>query len=237
MKLPNKITPDNLIDTVVEIRYMLNVPFELVLGTFYTVLNDNFEYVPTSVPLSNSQNQINGLIIGAKPLWMANENFKIQITENSIIFNTINQYQGWNIYFEMIKNVLQKLMSVPAIHSFNRVGIRYICKYDSISLFTKLKGKVTLFSDDFEMDNATLRFEYFQSEKRIIVNLSNNIKIEHNSSDDFYSLVDIDVISVLPNSTDIQLIHKTIDETHAKEKEIFFGLFHEDFIKTLNPEY
>ena len=53
MKIPRKITPDRISDSIVEIRYNTNIPFEALIGIFYQAVKDTFRY--TNRPLGRQQ--------------------------------------------------------------------------------------------------------------------------------------------------------------------------------------
>ncbi len=58
------------------------------------------------------------------------------------------------------------------------------------------------------------------------------------SKADFISIIDIDVIKDFsPIESSKNVILNKIDNAHTIEKEIFFTLLKNDFLKTLNPEY
>ena len=53
-EFPKKLTPDNLKDTLVEIRFLSGIPQELILGSALSVLSPlGFKYVLASTPNSN----------------------------------------------------------------------------------------------------------------------------------------------------------------------------------------
>ena len=42
---PTKITPDRIKSAIVELKYSSKLPFEVVIGLFYKVLDDTYTYV------------------------------------------------------------------------------------------------------------------------------------------------------------------------------------------------
>lgn len=78
---------------------------------------------------------------------------------------------------------------------------------------------------------------------KIILNLNNKVPfIKHQHSTNQVeiiktSMVDIDVISDELEITNLDDLLKAIEENHTKEKEIYFAMLKEDFLKSLNPEY
>lgn len=62
------------------------------------------------------------------------DKIKIQIQPNSIIFNCLNEYIGWNLYKIEIEKVLEQVSKSSVIEKFVRIGIRYISEYPNIDL-------------------------------------------------------------------------------------------------------
>ena len=52
MNLPKKIDPDNLKETVVEIKYLSELPFEILVGIFFNAFDKSFNY--TNRPLQQN---------------------------------------------------------------------------------------------------------------------------------------------------------------------------------------
>lgn len=234
MSIPKKITPNNLIDTIVEIRFLPDVAIELFPGVLDQIF-ENYEYI------SNIQSQKtvklnpqNKLTFGLSPVgFFSNDEVKIQINEGAIIFNNINEYIGWEKYYQHIEEAIRGIEKINIIKKFTRIGLRYISKFEEINIFQNIKGTIDLNVNNKDMSNSTTRTEFFEDEKRIILNLSNLIQKQDAPN---YSLFDIDVISELTEDNS-ESIFKIIEQCHQKQKEVFFNLITDEFLKTLNPEY
>ena len=51
-------------------------------------------------------------------------------------------------------------------------------------------------------------------------------------------MIDVDVIKLFNDSNDTSQFYLSfINSAHTKQKEVFFSLLKDDFLKTLNPEY
>src|SRR5688500_9981027 len=100
MSLPKRITPHSIREAIVEVRYQSKLPFELLLGMFFTSFDDTYIY--TDRPLRpaivnpapvNSGQQIS-IQIG-KPSILYNDKITIQFKPNSFVLSCLNQYIGW----------------------------------------------------------------------------------------------------------------------------------------------
>lgn len=242
MKLPSKIHPDYLKDTIVVAHFSSDKPTSVLGGLIFNELSNNF-----SVPKSNSSNAFiefglsNQLAITqGSNLHLKNEVFTIKLINNSLVFNTINTYNGWSDYSKTIFDVIGKLLSKDILQKITRLGIRYISEFPNMKIFENLNINSSLPSLEKEISSTTLRSEINGENYTGIVNLANNIKVprnHHNKVVDHVSLMDIDVFNSDMELEDIESVKENLNYLHKKEKEIFFGLLNEKFLASLNPEY
>jgi uncharacterized protein (TIGR04255 family) len=249
MKIPIQISPDRIKDAIVQTRYHSKVPFEVALGWFYKCIDDTYFY--SNRPPGLKKNQINTLInedntqgiqiaFGHQYLFY-NEKIKVELQPNTITFNCLNQYIGWELYFEEIKRFLGQILEAGVIEHFDRIGIRFISHYPAIDIRNCVKfsftfGMPQVVSDTFGFNTS---FEY--EALRVILNLYNNIQVIDNHSNEIkpLSIIDVDVIDErfeVKNNALLEL-YARIDNVHNKEKEVFFNILKEEFLQTLNPIY
>ena len=249
MKIPKQISPDRIKDSIVEIRYSSKLPFEVAIGLFYKSLDDSYTYtnrpigkqqIPTLFP-SNLPQELT-LSFGNQSLFF-NDKIKIQLQPNSIVFNCLNDYVGWDNYKIEIEKVLVQLASVNVIDSFSRIGVRYISEYQNINLKDCVKFSFTFGMPDIQSDTYSFHSEFMFSNLKVLLNLNHKLPVvkSKNSTTQLsivqLSVIDIDVIMENVNETDIEKFIKQIEVVHQKEKEVFFSLLKDDFLKTLNPVY
>ena len=249
MKIPKKIFPDRIVDAIVEIKYTLNQPFEVALGMFYAHIDDTYSY--TSRPQNNNNklvhqsNQFAGnkfeIQLGLKPIFY-NDKIKIEITQGSIIFNCLNEYIGWENYIQEINQFLTQITAANLIQAFNRIGIRYISHYPQIQITEFTKFMFSFGLPELKSDSFSFHSEYNVDDYKVILNFNNNISIfkadeTGNILSTPTSVIDIDVIKENLEETNLQTLIVSIEKAHSKEKEIFFALLNDSFLKSLNPEY
>jgi uncharacterized protein (TIGR04255 family) len=248
MKLPRKIYPDNLKDTIIEVRYTSKLPYQAIIGIFYSALIEKYTF--TNRPIEKQQvaqlrtlpeipKEIT-LTLGSINLFY-NENIKIQLQPQSIIFNCFDKYIGWDDYKKEIQFVLDKIISTKSIDTFIRVGVRYITQYQETDLRNCVKFQFTFGMPEIKSNSYSFRTEFVMDEFRIILNLNNNIlslkqRRDIDTTVTPISIIDIDVFQAIPVS-DQSDIFSYIEKTHLREKELFFNLLQEDFLNSLKPEY
>lgn len=249
MKIPKKISPDRIKDAIVEIKYTSKIPFEIVVGLFFNSLDDSYNY--TNRPMLNPELPVNTQ--GNIPLQISfpltghslfyNDKIKIQIQPNSIIFNCLNDYIGWNSYKIEIEKVLEQVSKSSVIEKYVRIGMRYISEYPNIDLQECVKFSFSFGMKNIKSDTYSFHSEFNWDDFRIILNLNNNLLVissketETPNSITPVSLIDIDVISENLAEENLQSLLEKIDKVHTKEKEVFFNLLNNNFLSSLNPQY
>lgn len=248
MRTPHKITPDYLKDTIVEIRLAFNVSRELIPGLVLEALSPiGFGYTPVStsnpsgVNISLGPNQQVAVGIGGNGHgFFIKENVRVQFFDSQIFFNCLaDKYIGWNAYSQEIIMVIEQLMKKQFVKFFNRVSIRYISEFKDIEILKNIKGEINIQSVGVKLDNAILRLTDEVGNMKTFITLTNKAKrISPQESQIIEaSLVDINVFENFEPSTDTDFLKEKLNQTHSKQKDTFFGLISDHFLKTLNPEY
>ena len=231
-QIPKKITPDRIKDSVIEIRYVPKLPFEVLIGIFFNALDESYIY--------SVKPRVHSLSMDANSALFYNEFIKLQLLPNSFVFNCMDKYIGWDIYKEEINKVFRQIYSDKYIHQFTRIGVRYVSEYEGMDLRSCVNFDFTFGMPDIVSSSYSFQSEFYYNGMKAILNLHNNIRIlkektEGNSP--FSSLIDIDVINENFNEISIDNLMDKIEVTHLRQKEIFFTVLRDEFLKTLNPEY
>jgi uncharacterized protein (TIGR04255 family) len=243
MKIPKKITPDRIRDSIVELRYQSDLPFEVAIGMFYSALDDTYAYTnrpietstPNQVPLINNSLTLR---IGSHNLFF-NDKIKIQLQPSSIIFNCLNEYISWSNYREEINKVLKQLLTTDVINYFERIGVRYISDYEKTNLLDCVNFNFSFGMDHIHSDQYSFRSEFHSDKIRVVLNLAHSIPrlVKEDSEPIPTSTIDVDAIFSIPNTSRLEDFMPLIDLVHNKEKEMFFSILKPDFLETLQPEY
>ena len=247
MSLPKKINPDNLKDTLVEIRYSRGITQELMPGFALSVLAPmGFAYTPAlnqnfNIPLNNNQQIALGWDTYNSGFFVK-ENVRIQFIPNQIAFNCISdKYIGWSPYFEIITKVIGNLLENNIIQDFNRISIRYISEFKNIDIYQAINGTIDVSNTNLKLDNSILRLVDESNNLKIFVTLTNKaprISVSPQGQQIIEaSLVDINIYENFNPISDFEILKAKLNEVHSKQDEVFFGLIKDDFLKTLKPEY
>lgn len=247
MPFPQKLNPDKLKDTLIEISYAQGVPQELLLGVAWSILEPlGYRYLP--VPIQNTNMALAGnqqVALG----WEGNgggffikDDVRIQFADQQIIFNCLeDKYVGWDKYFQVISDAVAGLFDKEVAKSFTRAGIRYISEFKNIAIYQGIKGVVDFSGAGLKLDNSILRLTDEADNLNACVTLTNKAKRISPSPQGQRiveaSLIDVTVYENFNPTSDLNILWGKLQQIHTRQKEIFFGLISSDFLSTLNPEY
>lgn len=234
MKIPKKITPDHLKDTVVEVRFDTSVSLDLLAGMASSILKKaGFSYTPLNPNSSSESLNLN------KATYLSGffdrDLVKIQFVDNEIAFNCFaDKYPGWKNYSKTIKEILTLLVNEKAIDTFNRIAFRYISEFENVDIFDNVRGNIDLKDTGINLKNSILRLTKDIDNVKIFITTANPINAKTGMPN---SIVDINVFENLPKDAGIKILEEELDKIHLLQKETFFNFVSESFIQTLNPEY
>lgn len=246
IELPKIIHPHNLKETVVEVKYESDLPFEVLVGIFFNAFDDSYHYTNRPLKQQNiaSPNSVQGGIniqLGVSSIFY-NDIITLLIQPNSFVFNVVEKYPGWEIYIDELKKALSVLVSTNHIKQFTRVGLRYISEYEEKDLKDCIKYSFSFGLPNIQSETSAFRGHFDYKNKKVILNLNNQLPV--NKSDNPHNLeiiklstIDVDVLDENIKVNDLEQLYYIIESNHQIEKEIFFSMIKDEFLKSLKPEY
>ncbi|MBI2269018.1 MAG: TIGR04255 family protein [Bacteroidetes bacterium] len=233
IKIPKKITPDPIIDSIVELRFKPVINKDEVFGKIFSELNNSFQiYQPSQIPKIRIQDNVFAYVADAT---ISNQDYSIGIGSNVISFNCKDGYKGWGNYFALIKSVLLRISEKGIIEQIERIGVRYINFFSEIEVITK---HLNLFIDySRKNEYVTKRTSFITEISQGIfshrINIADGAILNKKSG----SLIDIDTSTNEIKSNISEDLFNQIEACRIEEKKLFFTLLKEDFIEKFNPEY
>ena len=234
MKIPRKID-DKLKNAVVQFQFVSNIPSGTILGYFYSRFKNEVRLIPPlKMPLFSS-----GLLVGVQEstqiIINLDNNFTIDLKDNSITFDLADGYKGWDLYMETIEKYMFPLFEHKIVSSIEQIGVRYISNFDNVLIYDHIKGIINLEL----IESATRgqsRFEFNKNKCTIGLNLINGAVYEADNKTTDVSIIDIHAVQKVTIKNTEELVDTT-NKMHDIEKEVFFSLLKDEFLATLNPEY
>lgn len=240
MRQPLYLELDGLKDSVVEIGILTNFKIhhlnEILLNGLNTHYANSFNLIPTR----ERKIQESGNTVIVESAICANNNHRVQITDDSIIFNMVDKYTRWANFSEFIYTCIEIL--IDYIDEITSVQIRYISTFEDTSIFDNLAGVVKLESYP-RFAGSELNFQFGIAGKPsqhirgsfAVVRLKNNIRIKN--GDGTTSVVDVQVMTDLKNYEGKSRYVANLENIHVQEKNIFYSLLSDSFIERLKPHY
>lgn len=244
MNLPQKIHPDNLVETIVEIRMKPLCAPELWAGMvssrllsigydFIQIPQVSVSFLPEGRPDAKFQKSFPdcaGIFVKG--------NLRFIMQRNSLTFNCNHgKYVGWNIYSAEIEQVMKAIQDSGITKVFDRTELRYISEYKDIPILDNIKGVIDVGEAGLNLNKQELKLSKVEGHLKVFVSLSNLYKRKNTQSEYNSSLFDVNVYENFIETESISVVIKSLNKVHQIEKETFFGLLKDDFINSLNPEY
>lgn len=240
MKLPKKITPCPIVESVVEIRYNSAIPSEAIFGVVYDSFKEIFPNEPENLPITQLPPQIrnNDPNLLYKPHYkLSDDTFFFQIGPKSISLINKGEYVGWSIFSPKIKECFQKVKEIKIIKDTRRFGLRYINFFEELNIYDKTNFKLLLNEESLTSNKIVLRTSLHKEEFICTLQVSNDSKMEQKDAKKQGSVIDIDVYREEDGRSIIEQFDRILEEAHNTEKGLFFSSLKKEFLQNFNPEY
>jgi len=235
-KLPLSINPCPIIEAIFEIRFDSSFPGDAIFGIIFNQFKDEFqdvEQLPILQLPAAIRNQDPNLKFSPHYKIKKN-NFIIQIGPNVFSLTNIKEYCGWKVFSEKIFDTYNKVSELGLIKKQFRTALRYINILPGINVFEKSNLSIKLNDKTLGANQinftAEIPYEHGASNLKLI-NFAEAI-FENQATKG--SIVDIDTYVQQEKFDNFK---DAVECAHTAEKELFFNLLEQEFLKTLNPVY
>lgn len=232
-RIPIRITPDRLTNTVVAISIEDKFSTSYLEGKIVSAYNRRHPELPLEkLKLNISQQN------GEEQFFYANRLFRVIFKRGLIAFNIVSGYPGWNTYRSWITDFLEDDELI-----LNKIMLQYISEYKDIALFSPevIDGTINF---NHVQDFAGTELQYrchvhdFDNDRIILgdatVKLTNAAIIQ--GVDGIFSRIDIRIDSAPFNGSKDDF-YRMMDKLHHHEKVLFYSMLSEHFVNSLNPVY
>ena len=236
MQLPKSISPNPLFISTIEIRFSSNITKSELLQKMILTFADEFSDLEQSKIPEDLKQQENQFKYSADYI-LSNNDYHLSFATNSISFEHNSEYKYWDTYFDFIKKSLDKIFNLKFIDKIERCGVRYGSMLDglvdpAIALIDIPKLEINGMQSEFGGFKSTFSTQM----SNLYLQITPNSKIVKQGEERRGLYIDIDS-SLSKELEPNQEIFSIIDTLHKDQKQLFFGLLKEEYIKTLNPQY
>jgi uncharacterized protein (TIGR04255 family) len=235
-KLPLSINPCPIIEAIFEIRFETSFPGDAIFGIVFNQFKDEFQNVK-QLPIL----QLPAAIRNQDPKLkfsphykIKKDNFIIQIGPNVFSLTNIKEYSGWKVFSEKIFDTYNKVAELNLIKEQIRTALRYINILPAINVFEKSNLGINLNEKSLGANQINLTAEIPYEHGASNLKLVNFAEAVFENQTAKGSIVDIDTHVQHENFDNFK---DAVECAHTAEKELFFNLLEQEFLKTLNPVY
>ena len=239
MKLPIRITPCPIIESNLEIRFSSAYPEDAVIGIIYNVLQSQYkncklEQLPIlQIPAEIRKHDVN---LQNKPTHIIHtEHFIVHIGPTVVVLGVPGSYPGWDKFLEVIKEFIDNLKTIKILNSINYIGLRFL-NFFQLNVLEHINLKIDLCGDVSSNNGTIFRTELDKGGYVNVLQITNSVHVKNNAIDADGSLIDITTV-LKHNMLSLDKCIENINLAHDGEKQLFYSLLKEDFLKTLNPQY
>lgn len=239
MKRPTKITPDPIIDAVVELRYESDVPSDAILGMLFAKVKSKYPDFK-KLPITEIPEEIrkNDPAFRFNPYFQAESGpFKLNVGPRVISLSNSGHYIGWkNKYFPELKELLKNVEAAGIVKHFSRLGVRYIDFFAS-DVYENINLSITLNESPLESIQTTFSAIFQNNDFLTKTQVVNNVNANIQGKKKIGSIIDTDTYFEPQNKFGFDGLNDLIDRCHEESVAFFFSLLKPEFLATLNPEY
>jgi uncharacterized protein (TIGR04255 family) len=238
-QLPNKIEICPIEEAVFEIRYSSKYPIDAIFGMLYADIGKIFSE-NSSLPILQLPETVRCQDPNLKyqPYHrLVKDNFILNIGPKVLTFVNSKPYMGWEKWSDFFYGVLDNIIKTEVLDRVERIGLRYINVFDA-NIFDKVKFEVKLKNKPLKDESTNLRTEILDEGFIKVLQIGNALNIIRNNKNTTGSIVDIDCLYSIHDGLDFFKIYRQIvEKAHNKEKELFFSLLEDSFLKELKPDF
>lgn len=238
MKLPKKITPCPLIDTIVEIRFDSDLLPDAIFGIIYKEVKEDYPKLQ-KLPILNVPDviRLEEPDFKYQPHYQfIHEKFVLQIGPKMLAVSSPGEYVGWEIFLNKIMETYSIIKRLEIISKVTRLGIRYI-NFFNFDIFDQINLKVSMNDAPLKSEQTMLRSKSQDGKFMNLLQILNKATIKGEKEIRKGSIIDIDTHLDEEIKNFFNEIRDLLVEGHEVEKTLFFSLIKDEYLQTLNPEY
>lgn len=243
-KLPKKITPDPIVEAVIEIRFDSKAYVEQLLTVIlnkYPEKNSSLNKLPINeIPeyVRESDPELR-----YKPLYQLsvdNEKYVILVGPRILAISAAKGktgYIGWSDFYKEFDELFKHSLLNHDVEKIVRIGMRYINFFDSKDFWNNILLNIS--PEVFVQGNKVLlKVENTKEKFNTSIQIATNTKVRKRGNNEEGSIIDIDIsINEEKANLDKTQIESLIQEMHLGIKTNFFGILKPEYLETLGPKY
>ena len=237
MNLPRSISPCPIVETVFEVRFDTSTPGDAVLGLVYQALREQLpkmEVLPIGT-LPASMRQADPTLDYQPHHRLTGGPLAALIGPRVFALTWSGDYPGWTEFSRIVSQAFDKVKVTGLIESVERFGLRYISLFPG-DVLSRMTLGLTLNGSPLVGRGTSMRTLLERPGCQCQLHIGKDMALAGNPSKGG-TIIDIDAHLASDPQTALPDVPAFLETAHLAEKELFFSLLKEDFLKTLNPIY
>jgi uncharacterized protein (TIGR04255 family) len=236
MTLPKEISPNPLVTSTVEVRFISEIEKPKLLPLVYKKFqndlpNLNENNIPIQIKALDPQFKYSPDFI------LSNNDFSLAFGLNVISFENVADYKLWDNYYPFIITCLKGFFELGIIKHVERIGVRYASVFDHVEKIADVITSIpTIAVNEYEQKFGLYRCDLVKDDVNLHLQIADNVKVTKNNKFLSGSYIDIDAFFEKKIDPDGN-VFTIIDKLHKQQKEVFFSLIKKAFLDTLTVKY
>lgn len=238
-RLPSKISPCSIVESVVEIRFVSTEPWRNLPGMFHPRIRDRY---PESkeLPLANMPEDIRSkspAFTWVPLLQYGGTDFSIQFGPRVLsLITRPHHYPGWGRFGDELTWVLERLQESGIVSEAERIGLRYVDFFEN-DVWQQLNMGVLIGGVPLAGGELSTTVVLRHPEGQVRLQVANGAFFQGPTGVKRGSVLDLDVWHPGGDGDLFSDGFHRVERLHQASKEVFFGLLKPEFLQSLNPEY
>lgn len=239
MKLPRKVSPNPIIQTVVEIRFSPKPPEDAVFGMLFRELSGRFPNLE-NLPILQIPEAVRNQDLGLKfqPWYKMSGSPGILMIGPRVVAFAVESYDTWEPFSQNLTNVFQGIMNQDLLLDIQRLAIRYVNFFPK-NVLEKINLKLEMMGQSLVFPPTYVRTEIARDGLKCLLQITNEANVVIHGDAQKGSIIDLDTFQEVPELPQ-RNAQAMVDFVHRQNqlcKEVFFGLISGSLLDELKPEY
>lgn len=244
ISIPKKLGVCPIVEAIFEVRFEPSVASNAVFPILYGAFRNDFPNIEHIIPIAQMPMTVveNDQNLRFQPHYRMrhreHNNILVQIGPRVLTVNMLQPYEGWEVLFEYIKRYFQLLKDAGIISGVIRVGFRVVNFFNNDIFKKGLNLRLTINGKDIPYLDTAVKTVFKEDIYSSTVNILNSAQLNSTIglAPKIGSVVDVDTYF-----TDCSQFLRTyveyLSRIHRIEKEVFYSLFTNEFIESMEPIY
>ncbi|MGM0655694.1 MAG: TIGR04255 family protein [Thermodesulfobacteriota bacterium] len=240
MELPKDINPCPIMEALFEVRFDSGLPGDAIFGIVYNSFKEEYPNL-IKLPILQLPEQIRNsdpALVYNPHYQLRNDEFVVQIGPKVISIAKQKPYETWKPFHSKIVSTFKDVAGLNIITNISRIALKYINFFQDCNIVDNSNLTIALDGESLDSKAISLETKITMNNSVSILKVLTNATIAQNNTKMTGSIVDIDtVLAKIPENINLNDLGDYAATLHQDEKQLFYKILSEDYMKTLEVTY